>query len=63
MPRFRKITTQNIQESLRRIQEYVIEFPEDTGVMVAALNEMLDQLLEDDFFGTGGQNDPRGDHR
>lgn len=28
-----------------------------------AFNEMLDSLLGDDFFGTEGQRDPRGDHR
>lgn len=26
-------------------------------------NEMLDDLLGEDFFGTEGQCDPRGDHR
>lgn len=26
-------------------------------------NKMLDDLLEEDFFGTEGQCDPRGDHR
>lgn len=26
-------------------------------------DDFLDGLLEDDYFGTEGQNDPRGDHR
>jgi hypothetical protein len=28
-----------------------------------AFNEMLDTLRDEDFFGTEGQNDPRGDQR
>lgn len=28
-----------------------------------AINPLLDELLNDDFFGTEGQADPRGDHR
>lgn len=28
-----------------------------------SVNAMLDELRDDDFFGTEGQNDPRGDHR
>lgn len=28
-----------------------------------AFNAMLDELRSDDFFGTEGQNDPRGDDR
>ena len=30
---------------------------------VDTLNDVLDGLLSEDFFGTEGQNDPRGDHR
>lgn len=30
---------------------------------VNTLNEVLDSLVSEDFFGTEGQNDPRGDHR
>lgn len=30
---------------------------------VRVLDKILDGLLAEDFFGTEGQNDPRGDHR
>lgn len=30
---------------------------------VCVFDKILDDLLADDFFGTEGQNDPRGDHR
>lgn len=35
----------------------------DRRELAATLDRMLDELLRDDFFGTDGQNDPRGDHR
>lgn len=35
----------------------------DTDVFNEELNAFLDRLLEDDYFGTEGQCDPRGDHR
>ena len=30
---------------------------------VNELNKLLNNLLDNDFFGTEGQNDPRGDQR
>lgn len=33
------------------------------ALFAAALNDELDDLLGQDFFGTEGQCDPRGDHR
>lgn len=35
----------------------------DTDVFNEELHAFLDRLLEDDYFGTEGQCDPRGDHR
>ena len=35
----------------------------DTDVFNEELHFFLDRLLEDDYFGTEGQCDPRGDHR
>lgn len=37
--------------------------PMDHVVMNAHLNEMLNDLSDNDHFGTEGQNDPRGDQR
>jgi hypothetical protein len=30
---------------------------------VESLNNMLDDMMSEDFFGTEGQGDPRGDNR
>jgi hypothetical protein len=34
-----------------------------SAAFIAAFNELLDEMLEEDAFGTEGQCDPRGDHR
>ena len=42
----------------------LIKGDKDSEKFVAdAFNQMLDTLLGEDFFGTEGQSDPRGDHR
>jgi len=53
---------------LDRFNKYIKENPElITDISLDILNENLDQLFDDlqgnDFFGTEGQNDPRGDFR
>lgn len=35
----------------------------DEKIIAESFNAMLDDLASDDFFGTEGQNDPRGDRR
>lgn len=35
----------------------------DAMVICEHVDEMLNVLLDQDFFGTEGQLDPRGDHR
>ena len=35
----------------------------DREPFVRVFDKILDGLLAEDFFGTEGQNDPRGDHR
>lgn len=37
--------------------------PEDKEVWANTVDGMLDDLLRQDFFGTEGQSDPRGDRR
>lgn len=37
--------------------------PTGKKLWAEAMNEFLDDLLAQDFFGTEGQNDPRGDRR
>ena len=36
---------------------------EDKEVWASSVDGMLDELLHQDFFGTEGQSDPRGDRR
>lgn len=37
--------------------------PEDRDYILSKMDELLETLLAEDFFGTEGQLDPRGDHR
>lgn len=42
----------------------VLDLPKaERAPFVRVLDKTLDDLLADDFFGTEGQSDPRGDHR
>ena len=60
----KKVTPKNLNVVLDRIKAQVAnDGKEGAKYYCEALNDMLDELLGDDFFGTEGQNDPRGDHR
>lgn len=63
----KKATPKNMGKVLRGLADYVEasekEYPGTNGDFCASLNEFLDGLLDDDFFGTEGQLDPRGDQR
>lgn len=51
-------------ESLGEFCVYLILLKKkDRRAAIDTLNAVLDRLLSEDFFGTEGQNDPRGDHR
>lgn len=51
-------------KNLAWIFDQILQFSkEERGVLVGALNDLLDDLRRNDFFGTEGQLDPRGDHR
>jgi len=63
MPNY-KVTSKNFKTVLNNIQIAFENEPKEAKVIwVEALNTMLDDLLSDDFFGTEGQCDPRGDQR
>jgi hypothetical protein len=50
--------------SLARLFARVLDQPERKAHAFATLlDSVLDSLLAEDFFGTEGQLDPRGDHR
>lgn len=60
----KKITGKNYKKVLKNIETQISEGDNDERqCWFETLNEMLDELLSNDFFGTEGQNDPRGDHR
>lgn len=54
----KKTTAKNFAERFRKLGEYIEE-----GKDFEWFDTLLDELLENDFFGTEGQCDPRGDHR
>lgn len=56
----RKLTAKNAKTVMDRI---LAMDPADRKVVLDAMNTSLNDLLDMDFFGTEGQNDPRGDHR
>lgn len=48
---------------LENIKRNCIENPSDSEEYLRVMDDMLDILLCNDFFGTEGQTDPRGDGR
>ena len=45
------------------LMEQAGEDKQKEKIIAEEFNRMLDTLLCNNFFGTEGQNDPRGDHR
>jgi hypothetical protein len=59
-----KTLKKNLITVLNRISNDVsISDDETVELWASAFDEMLDNLKDNDFFGTEGQNDPRGDNR
>jgi hypothetical protein len=54
------VTVDIMAETFRRLLELP---PSSRPAMVDAINGVLRTLEQQDFFGTEGQCDPRGDHR
>lgn len=54
------VRADTMAETFRRLSELP---PSSRPAMVEAINGMLRDLEQQDFFGTEGQCDPRGDHR
>ena len=46
-----------------KLMEYAAQHKDNEKIISEEFNRMLDTLLGEDFFGTEGQCDPRGDHR
>jgi aromatic ring hydroxylase len=53
----------NVLKVLERIQKQVVENEDDAAVYAEEFETMLNNLAENDFFGTEGSTDPRGDQR
>ena len=56
-------TQTNLIMVLDRIREQAIADTHDAEVYAFSLEGVLNNLKNEDFFGTEGQNDPRGDFR
>lgn len=59
----RKMTKKNAPKVFAALTEIINAGGEDAKAVLYQMNEMLDALGDDDFWGTEGQNDPRGDQR
>jgi len=60
----KKVTIKNFSEVMDNIKLLFEKSDiEEKEIWCSDLNEMLDNQLNDDFFGTEGQLDPRGDQR
>jgi hypothetical protein len=60
----KKINSKNFQTVLNNIQKNFEESSkEDKKLWCLEFNQMLDSMKDEDFFGTEGQTDPRGDQR
>jgi len=51
------------QVALKMIEMFEKEESKCKSFWVDSLNNMLDDMRDEDFFGTEGQCDPRGDNR
>lgn len=64
MAKYVELTTKNLNRVLNNLAAYLDEQGKETREsFIEPFDEFLDELLNDDFFGTEGQCDPRGDHR
>lgn len=56
-------TVKSMNEVWTRLMDFIGKDKTMVKIVATEFNAMLDTLLADDFFGTEGQCDPRGDHR
>ena len=60
----KKVTAKNFEKVLDNMKEMFNDLDQNyKKIMCNDLNDMLDMQFENDFFGTEGQLDPRGDAR
>ena len=58
-----KVTQKNFNKVMDEIKAMYKRQSWDRPYWVEAVEQMLNDLQGEDFFGTEGQNDPRGDQR
>jgi hypothetical protein len=64
MSAFKPATRENVVDVIRRFADFIEkDNPEALEGIADEVNAFLDGLHDQDFFGTEGQCDPRGDHR
>lgn len=70
MPKYRATTGKTLLTDMRKFVNHVAKEVRDNDIDEKGLNELavefnewMDNLLGQDYFGTEGQLDPRGDHR
>ena len=56
-------TVKAMNEVWKRLMNFIGKDKNKEMIVAEEFKVMLDTLLGDDFFGTEGQCDPRGDHR
>jgi hypothetical protein len=59
----KRMTRKNAGEVLWNTIALIVMNKDVGTALVARINAMLDECLEDDLLGTEGQLDPRGDRR
>jgi hypothetical protein len=70
MPQFRPTTGKTLLTDMRKFVNHVAKEVKEHDIdekgldqLAGEFNEWMDSLLGQDYFGTEGQLDPRGDHR
>lgn len=60
----KKVTSRNLAKVMENLTRYALETQDESRqAFCHDLNLFLDELAEQDAFGTEGQCDPRGDQR
>ncbi len=59
----KKVTSKNLAQVMLRLHAFAEDEPARMVEVVSKFNQFLNDLDKDDFFGTEGQCDPRGDRR
>jgi hypothetical protein len=60
----KRVTSRNLKQVMENLTKYALETEDEARqAFCDDLNRFLDDLANEDAFGTEGQRDPRGDQR